>query len=74
MNGIISGSGGMSGSVSGKSGIGGSAGRTVNHPTLRGRELPDQHPIESITSLGAELTCRPSEAMTNLQIQAILNS
>lgn len=49
---------------------------TSDHNQLGNRNLPDQHPIESITNLGDTLEQKLTGAgyLTNLEIQAILNS
>lgn len=47
---------------------------TYNHAELFNRDVNDQHPIEAITSLSAELNTRPSEHLTNLEIFAIVNA
>lgn len=47
---------------------------SLDHRTLTGRDAENQHPIGSISTLEAELEWRPSQAMTNSDIQAILNS
>ena len=46
-------------------------GGVAYHPVLGGRELPDQHPIEAITDLNAELEARPSEAIPLSYIDAL---
>lgn len=45
-----------------------------SHPDLDGRDLPDQHPIESITGLQDTLDGKIEkvEAMTNMDIEKIL--
>lgn len=47
---------------------------TFDHDELVNRDLPDQHPIEAVTALEGELEMRPSQALTNMDIYAILNS
>lgn len=49
-------------------------GGTMEHDRLRNRELPDQHPIEAVTSLEGELEIRPSERLSNMEIYEIINS
>ena len=41
------------------------------HPALKGRDLPDQHPIGAITDLTQELDSRPSEAIPDAYIDAL---
>lgn len=50
------------------------AGGTTDHSKLTNRDLPDQHPIQSITYLQKELDSRltKTDALTNQQIQNIL--
>lgn len=74
MNGILSVNRSMGGTLSGSGGMGGSTSRSSYHPALRGRDEANQHPISAITSLEAELSGRPNEALTNLEIQAILDT
>lgn len=49
-------------------------GGTTDHSKLTNRDLPDQHPIQSITYLQKELDSRltKTDALTNQQIQNIL--
>lgn len=49
-------------------------GGTKDHNELTNRDLPDQHPIQSITYLQKELNNRltKTDALTNQQIQDIL--
>lgn len=49
-------------------------GGTKDHSKLTNRDLPDQHPIQSITYLQKELDSRltKTDALTNQQIQDIL--
>lgn len=44
-----------------------------DHRMLLFRDAEDQHPIPAITNLVPELAARPSAAMTNTDIQNILN-
>ena len=74
MNGRISGGQSAGGTLSGGGSTGGTTSKTYSHPKLTGRDAADQHPIDAITSLEAELAYRPNEAMSNLQIQAILDT
>ncbi len=45
---------------------------STDHKILTGRDADDQHPIKAITNLEAELDFRPGSALTNEDIQAIL--
>lgn len=47
---------------------------TSDHRKLTHRDAEAQHPIESITNLTPELSVRPSTALSNLDIQNILNA
>lgn len=47
---------------------------TSDHRELTHRDAAEQHPIESITNLTPELSVRPSTALSNLDIQNILNA
>lgn len=65
----------ITGTLSGGQNLTGTLSRVVtDHGSLTGRDAPEQHPIESIKNLEAELGWRPSYAMSNLEIQEILNS
>lgn len=44
----------------------------TDHRLLEYRDASDQHPIESITNLEPELNWRPSTALSNSDIQSIL--
>lgn len=44
-----------------------------DHRNLTFREAPEQHPIGAIKNLDPELAARPSAALTNTDIQNILN-
>lgn len=44
-----------------------------DHDLLLHRDFADQHPIEAITRLAQELAARPAEALSNMEIQNILN-
>lgn len=44
-----------------------------DHTKLRNRDAEDQHPISAITKLKATLDSRPSEALTNSDIEDLLN-
>ena len=48
--------------------------KTDDHRKLTHRDAADQHPISAITDLEAELNVRPSSALTNQDIQNILNT
>ena len=55
--------------------ITGSMSQTIlDHSMLKGRDSANQHPIEAITNLEAELDYRPGAALTNEDIQLILNT
>lgn len=43
------------------------------HDRLIHRDYVDQHPITAITQLTQELSVRPSESLSNMDIQNILN-
>ena len=43
------------------------------HDRLIHRDYADQHPITAITQLTQELSVRPSESLSNMDIQNILN-
>ena len=43
------------------------------HDHLIHRDYEDQHPIEAITQLLQELAARPTDALSNMDIQEILN-
>lgn len=45
----------------------------TNHAALTHRDDPDQHPIKAITRLQEELAARTDRAMTNTEIDDILN-
>lgn len=45
----------------------------TDHRELTHRDSENQHPIDAITYLEPELAIRPSEALTNQDIQRILN-
>lgn len=45
-----------------------------DHRILTGRDAENQHPITAISTLEAELGWRPASAMTNSEIQDILNT
>lgn len=45
-----------------------------DHSVLTHRDDPDQHPIKAITNLQGELDVRTDVAITNFEIDAILNS
>ncbi len=47
---------------------------TSDHRKLTHRDAENQHPITSINNLGGELEARPSSALTNSDIQSILNA
>lgn len=47
---------------------------TSDHRELTHRDAEEQHPISSITYLTPELNVRPSTAMSNTDIQNILNA
>ena len=47
---------------------------TSDHRELTHRDAEEQHPISSITYLTPELSVRPSQAMSNQDIQNILNA
>lgn len=47
---------------------------TSDHRELTHRDADEQHPISSITYLTPELSIRPSQAMSNMDIQNILNA
>ena len=47
---------------------------TSDHRELTHRDAEEQHPISSITYLTPELNVRPSQAMSNMDIQNILNA
>lgn len=49
-------------------------GGTRDHNVLINRDMEDQHPINAITRLNGELEARPAQALTNMDIQLILNS
>lgn len=53
---------------------GGGGGGTRDHNALINRDMEDQHPINAITRLDGELEVRPSQSLTNMDIQLILNS
>lgn len=53
---------------------GGGGGGTRDHNALINRDMEDQHPINAIDQLPEELSVRPAEALTNMEIQAILNT
>lgn len=44
-----------------------------DHSVLTHRDDPDQHPIKAITRLQEELAARTDRAMTNTEIDDILN-
>lgn len=46
---------------------------TDEHDKLVHREYPDQHPIEAVTQLLQELSARPTNSLSNTDIQNILN-
>lgn len=48
--------------------------KTDDHRDLTHRNAADQHPISAITDLEAELNVRLSTAMSNTDIQNILNT
>lgn len=54
--------------------LSGSIARISDHTVLTGRDAENQHPIEAITNLEPELDFRPSSALTNEDIQLILNT
>ena len=55
--------------------ITGSMSQTItDHSMLKGRDSANQHPIGAITNLEAELDYRPGAALTNEDIQLILNT
>lgn len=43
-----------------------------DHRNLTGRSAPDQHPIDSISALEAELSWRPDTALSNADILEIM--
>ena len=45
-----------------------------DHRELSHRDAEEQHPIEAITNLAPELVARPSAALSNTDIQNILNT
>ena len=45
-----------------------------DHRELTHRDADEQHPINAITNLAPELTARPSTALSNTDIQNILNA
>lgn len=47
---------------------------TSDHRELNYRDADNQHPISAITDLSPELGVRPSSAMSNMDIQNIMNS
>lgn len=47
---------------------------TSDHRELTHRDAEEQHPISSITYLTPELNVRPSTALSNQDIQNILNA
>lgn len=47
---------------------------TSDHRELTNRDAENQHPIGAITSLSPELGARPSAALSNQDIQIILNA
>lgn len=51
----------------------GPGGGTYEHNRLIHRDYEDQHPIEAITQLLQELAARPTDALSNMDIQEILN-
>lgn len=55
------------GQISNKGGV------ITDHRLLEHRDALDQHPIEAVTNLEPELSQRPSMAITNTEIQDILN-
>ena len=55
-------------------GMASGGGGTRDHNALINRDMDDQHPINAIDQLPEELSVRPAEALTNLEIQAILNT
>lgn len=48
-------------------------GGTNRHDLLINRDWDDQHPISAITQLMQELSVRPTETLSNTDIQNILN-
>ena len=44
----------------------------VYHKNLLGRSENDQHPISAISGLSAALSIVPTQALTNIEIQAII--
>lgn len=48
------------------------SGGTHDHQRLYNREKANCHPISAITDLTGELNARPDEALTNMEIAAIL--
>lgn len=63
----------ITGTLSGGQNLTGTLSRVVtDHGSLTGRDAPEQHPIEAITNLEPELNWRPSTALSNADIQAIL--
>lgn len=50
----------------------GGVGSLLKHELLLGRDNPDQHSIGAITGLETELEDRPSRALTNLELEALL--
>ena len=67
--------GSISGSLSAEAGVSGALSAAItSHGVLTGRDSPDQHPIDAITNLDAELGYRPTAAMSNSEIQNILDS
>lgn len=49
------------------------SGMENEHDRLIHRDYEDQHPNEAITQLLQELAARPTDALTNMDIQNILN-
>ena len=45
-----------------------------DHRALSHRDAPQQHPIDSITELTDELAVRPDEALSNWDIDIIINA
>ncbi len=57
----------IKGQISNKGGV------IKDHRMLEHRDALDQHPIGAVTNLEPELSQRPSMAITNTEIQNILN-
>lgn len=45
---------------------------SLDHDKLKGRNLPDQHPVASITGLTDELNSAAGSPFTNMELEALL--